>query len=114
MELVLRDDDGCEAGRELKLTASLQELLRRIETTMARNPKDILAYQVAQEIAFQMRNEDLIGQLISELVQQAGVRASNEPTTKRDPKWARNSEIRAIGTDSSESVQPEEPESCVA
>lgn len=113
MELVLRDE-GREAGCELKLPASLRELLRRIESTRAKNPKDALAYQVIQEITFQMRQEDLLAHLIAELLKQPSVKTPDDTALRRDPERSRNSEVHAVGADSSEPLRAEEPEPCVA
>ena len=83
MELILRVD-GHEVGRELKLSTPFEELLRRIKLTKARNPTDVLAHQITQEVAFQLRHDDLLTQIVAELVR-SGVRASNGESKERNP-----------------------------
>jgi len=71
MRLVLRHDDQ-EVGRELKLSAPLPELKRRIQLTRTINPEAVLAYQLTQEVKFQLRWDELIGQLVQEIIQNLG------------------------------------------
>jgi hypothetical protein len=111
MELVLRVD-GREVGREIKLSASLGELLRRVKLRGAKNPQQALAYEVTRELAFQVREGNFLTELALELIDppKAGVQAPDE-NDRRDPKWPRDSEVRTIGSDSGEPFQGAEPES---
>lgn len=66
MELILRLGDH-EVVREVKLSAPVGELLRRISISDAKNPKETLAFQIAQEISHNVCQEPLV-QLVKELI----------------------------------------------
>jgi hypothetical protein len=80
MKIVLRLGDR-EAERDLAMSTSLKESLRRIKLTQVRDPGSVLAYQVSQEIRFLIRREDVLTQLVQELLREL----NEEDLQRRDP-----------------------------
>lgn len=111
MKLILRQGER-EAEQDIPLPAPFEESFRRIKIAYSRNPQAVLAHQVTQEIKYLMERDNLLGQLVSDLVQHLDASA-DITINRRNFERPRDSGIRAIGSDSGDSFHGEEPESCI-